>query len=305
MKKYLVRHESALLFLLAALLIYARLTEPEFLTWETQSELLKSRWELALIAIPMTLIILTGGIDLSVGSIVGLSSVVMGLAFARHLPPVLCALLALLTGLFAGALNGFFVARVHVHPLLVTLATLAAFRGVATGISNGEGVTGFADLWGGVLGGPVPALIFLFVFGAAVWWLNFAPGGVWLRAVGFNETAARFSALPVARLKMSLYALAGLASGMAAILYAVRLNTAKADIAEGLELDAITAVVLGGTSIFGGRGHVWGTLLGLLLIHETREFISWHWQRNELIFIVLGTLLILSVLLHRLIGEEK
>lgn len=304
MKKYFMRHEAALLFLLAALLLYAKLTEPDFLAWDTQLELLKSRWELALIAIPMTLIILTGGIDLSVGSIVGLSSVVMGLSFARGVPLSVCALLALITGLAAGALNGFFVARVHVHPLLVTLATLAAFRGVATGVSNGASMTGFEAPLKPILGGPAPTLIFLVVAGAAAWWLNAAPGGVWLRAIGFNETAARFSALPVERMKGRLYALSGLASGMAAILFAARLNTAKADIGEGLELDAITAVVLGGTSIFGGRGNILGTVLGLLLIHETREFISWRWQRDELIFIVLGALLILSVLLHRLLGEK-
>lgn len=305
MKKLVGAHEIALLALLAALMIYAKLSEPDFVTFETQAELWKSRGELALIVIPMTLIILTGGIDLSVGAAVGLCSVVMGLAFSRGLPIVPCIGLSLVTGLAAGALNGFFVARVHVHPLLVTLATLAAFRGVATGISNGASYEGFSAVLGGPLTSAMPSIIFLLALGVAAYFLNLSPGGVWLRATGFNETAARFSALPVERLKMWLYALSGLAAGFAAVLYAARFGTAKADIGEGLELDAITAVVLGGTSIFGGRGHVFGTVIGLLLIHETREFISWKWDSNEFIGIVLGVLLILSVLLNRLIGEKK
>jgi rhamnose transport system permease protein len=160
-------------------------------------------------------------------------------------------------------------------------------------------------VFGGPFGGTVPGLIFLVALGAAVYFLNAAPGGVWLRATGFNESAARFSALPVERLKMSLYALSGLAAGVAALLFAARFGTAKADIGDGLELDAITAVVLGGTSIFGGRGHVFGTVLGLLLIHETREFISWRWNSDEVIGIVLGVLLILSVLLHRLVESQS
>ena len=304
MKKF-IRHETVLLALLLALLAYAKATDPGFLDGGAQVKLFKSHAELALIAIPMTLIILTGGIDLSVASAAGLCSVMMGIAYSHHLPVAICVVVALATGALAGALNGFFVARVHVHPLLVTLATLAAFRGVATGLSHGEGVTGFTDAFGPVVGGAAPAIAFVAAATMAWLWLSFAPGGAWLRAVGFNETAARFSALPVAQLKARLFTLAGLAAGMAAVLYAARLNTAKPDIAEGLELEAITAVVLGGTSIFGGRGHVLGTVLGLLLIIETREFISWHWQRDELILIALGVLLIFSVLLNKMLGDKS
>jgi rhamnose transport system permease protein len=205
----------------------------------------------------------------------------------------------------AGAVNGWFVARVRVHPLLVTLATLAAYKGIAEGISQARPISGFPENFRAVFGGVTPLLCFAFAALAAIYFLNYRPGGVWLRAIGHNETAARFSALPVDALKLKLYAWSGLAASVAAVLYVARRNTAKADIGSGIELDAITAVVLGGTSIFGGRGHVWGTILGLLLIHETREFVSWHWSRAELNLIVLGTLLILSVLLHRLLGEER
>ncbi len=303
-KKFL-RHETALLFLLAALLIYANITDPEFLKPSAQISLLDNLWQLALLAVPMTLIILTGGIDLSVGSIMALSAVVLGLTFEKGISPFIGVVLAVLCGLAAGTLNGWFVARVRVHPLLVTLATLAAFKGIAEGVSQARPISGFPDNFRHIFGGITAPLCFFIAAIAAIYFLDRKPGGVWLRAIGFNETGARFSALPVDRLKLQLYALSGLAASIAAILYVARRNTAKADIGTGIELDAITAVVLGGTSIFGGRGHVWGTILGLLLIHETREFVSWHWSRDELNFVVLGSLLILSVLLHRLLGEEK
>ena len=303
-KKFL-RHETALLILLATLLIFAQITDPDFLKPSAQISLLDNLWQLAILAVPMTLIILTGGIDLSVGSIMALSAVVLGLTFEKGISPFIGAALAVLCGLAAGTLNGWFVARVKVHPLLVTLATLAAFKGVAEGVSQARPISGFPDNFRSVFSGVTPPLCFFIAAIAAIYFLDRKPGGVWLRAIGFNETGARFSALPVDKLKLQLYALSGLAASIAAVLYVARRSTAKADIGTGIELDAITAVVLGGTSIFGGRGHVWGTILGLLLIHETREFVSWHWSRDELNFVVLGSLLILSVLLHRLLGEEK
>ncbi len=295
-------HEAVLLLLLAGLFELARALDPAFLAPGTQTELLTHVWETALLAVPMTLLIVSGGIDLSVGSTMALCAVVLGMAFTASVPIYAGALLALLTGLACGLLNGVFVARVRVHPLLVTLATLAAFRGVAEGISRARPVSGFPAGFATLLGGgSAGALCFVVavVFAAVV--LSRTTLGLTIRAMGFNETAARFSGLPVARVKMLLYALSGVAAGVAAVLFVARRNTAKADIGQGIELDVIAMVVLGGTSIFGGRGSVWGTLLGVLLIHETREFVSWHWNRDELNLIVLGTLLIVSVLLNRLL----
>jgi rhamnose transport system permease protein len=116
--------------------------------------------------------------------------------------------------------------------------------------------------------------------------------------MGHNETASRYSGLPVERIKLLIYSLSGAMAGLAAVLFVARRNTAKADIGAGMELDVITAVVLGGTSIFGGRGRIVGTLLGVLLIHETREFVSWRWNNDELIFVVVGVLLIAAVLIN-------
>jgi rhamnose transport system permease protein len=127
------------------------------------------------------------------------------------------------------------------------------------------------------------------------------PLGRALYAIGHNETASRFSGVPVDRIKLLLYTLSGAVAGIAAVILVARRNTAKADMAMGMELDVITAVVLGGTSIYGGRGTIAGTLCGVLLIHELREFIGWQWHRDELTLVTIGCVLIGAVLANRLL----
>lgn len=302
-------HEVVLAVLLVALLAWARVVEPQFVRWDSQVELSTHLWELALLAVPMTLIIITAGIDLSVGSALALCAVVLGLAYEHGISPWIGAIFAIATGVTAGALNGVFVAKVKVHPLIVTLATLAAFRGIAEGISLGRPISGFPDSFamisrGQWFGVPIPCLFFLAAAGIAAVVLMKTPTGRFLYAMGHNETATRFSGVAVDRIKFWLYTASGAAAGVAAVLLVARRNTAKADLGAGLELDVITAVVLGGTSIFGGRGNMLGTLLGILLIHETREFVSWHWNQSELNLIVTGFVLVASVLLNRLFSRS-
>jgi rhamnose transport system permease protein len=293
------RHTGALAVIVVLLLLTAWWTAPGFVRPEVQLELASHVWELALLTLPMTLIIITGGIDLSVGSTMALAAVVLGLAFEAHWPVAVAA--ALVVGALAGALNGLFVTWVRVHPLLVTLATFSAYRGIAEGISLGRPITGFPETFawlgrGTLAGLPVPGLLVALVAIATAVLLATTTRGRELYAIGLNETACRFSGIRVDRIKLALYTCSGLAAALAGVLFVARRNTAKADVGLGLELDVITAVVLGGTSIFGGRGGVLGTLLGTLLIHETREFVSWRWNNDELILVVVGILLILSVL---------
>jgi rhamnose transport system permease protein len=303
-RRFAFAHEAALLALLAGLLAVARVLDPAFVSGEVQAELLTHVGETALLALPMTLIVLAGGIDLSVGATMALCAVVLGLAVeAAGAPIPVAVLLALLAGGAAGALNGLFVARVRVHPLIVTLATLAAFRGIAEGISGGRPISGFPAGFTALGQNNLAAALFL--GGAALTALALArtPLGLWLAAIGHNEEASRFAGVPVDRIRLGLHALSGLVAAAAAVLFVARRNTAKADIGTGIELDVIAMVVLGGTSIFGGRGTIAGTVLGVLVIHETREFVSWHWNRDELNLVVLGALLILSVLLNRLFSR--
>jgi rhamnose transport system permease protein len=301
----LLRSRSAVLLLLIVLLFaFAAWQEPKFLTTHSQLLLASHLWELAVVSVPMLLIIMIGGIDLSIGAIVALASVVLGLCYERWGSAPVGALLAILTGLGLGFANGWFVAKIKVHPLIVTLATMATFRGIAEGISLARPISGYPAGFltlssGRLLGVPYPALVFI-VMAAGSWFiLRWTHLGRWIVAIGTEETVARFSKIPVDRVKLLLYGLSGLACGLAATLLVARNNTAKADLGMGLELEAITAVVLGGASIEGGKGSVSGVVLALLLIHELREFVSWHWKQSELNLIVLGVLLIAALLIER------
>lgn len=303
-------HEWILVGLLTGLLLAAWRLDPPFVSVGTQAELSTHIWEMALLTVPMTLIIITAGIDLSVGATMALCAVVLGMTFERGTPVAVASLLAILTGTACGFLNGVFVAKVRVHPLIVTLATMSAYRGIAEGLSLAKPVSGFPASfafigrgeWHGI---SVPGLIVALAMLAAWVVLNRSVLGRFLFAIGHNETASRFSGVPVDRIKLLLYSLAGTSAGLAAVMFVSRRNTAKADIATGMELDVVTAVVLGGASLFGGRGRIVGTLLGVLLIHETREYVSWRWQNDELILVVIGALLIVSVLVNTLLTRRQ
>lgn len=297
--------EAGLLVLLIALLIYARMVDPAFVTLRAQGFLAPHVWELAIVALPMLVIIVSGGIDLSVGSTVALSAVTLGLLFERGVHPFVAAGVAVLAGTCLGAINGWFIARMRVHPLIVTLASLAAYRGVAEGISTARPISGYPESFLNLSRGPIPMLVFAVLAIVCAVFLGRTVSGRWVYALGTNEKATLFTGIPVDKLKMGIYAACGCCCGMAAVLMVARNNTAKADMASGMELEAITAVVLGGASIQGGTGSVTGVLLGLALIHETREFVSWHWKQNELNLIVIGGLLLASVLVQRLLDRNR
>lgn len=299
-------HEAALLLLLIGLLLAAGAVMPNFLAVRSQLILSRHLWETAILALGMTLIIITGGIDLSVGSAMGLCAVAFGICYVATDSLALSCLACVLTGGLGGALNGFLISRLEVHPLIITLATYAGFRGIAEGVSQGASYSrfgeGFAQLARGAwLGVPIPAYLFaLLAVGCAVF-LSQTPTGRFLYAIGHSERAARFSGIPVDRIKFGLYTSSGLLAGLATLIYVSRFNTAKADAGTGLELDVITAVVIGGTSIYGGRGNIAGTVLGLLLIHEAQLFVTRYWRIDELRSILVGALLIGSILVYRMV----
>ncbi|MDA9858588.1 ABC transporter permease [Rubripirellula sp.] len=305
MKKF--AYEFFLLGLICVVLVIAAFLDPLFLSSDVQIELSSEIWELGLLTLGMTLIIITAGIDLSVGSAMGLCSVSLGLCMHANLPTGVCVLACLATGLAAGALNGSLVAFIKVHPLLVTLATYGMYRGFAEGLQSAT-TNAPVDASEGIkalVTGNFPLIPILFT--ALTAWtailLGRTAAGRGLYAIGHNEEAARFSGIPIAKLKFWIYTYTGLLAGLAAISYSAR-RSATAEAGLVLELDVIAAVVIGGTSIYGGRGRIAGTLLGVLLIHETRQFVDWYWQRSELTLIVIGTLLILAVLGHRFLFAQ-
>ncbi|MBN1515114.1 ABC transporter permease [Candidatus Sumerlaeota bacterium] len=306
-QKYM-RQEWLLLILLGVLLLVAMGFEPNFLKAKSQLKLSENIWELAILCLPMTLIIITGGIDLSIGSTMALATVAFGMGFEANWPLWACALAALLASLAAGAVNGALIAGIKVHPLIVTLATLAAYRGIAEGLSKGFSVSplpeSFQALSGSFLGAPIAAWIFIVLAIVFYLFLAHTPWGRFCHAIGHNEQVCRFSGAPTSKIIFSLYVVSAGLAGIAALLYSARRNTANPEAGYNMELDVITAVVIGGTSIYGGRGTIYGTLIGIVLIHEMREFFNWRWSSDELNLIVVGSLLIGSVLFYQLMAPK-
>lgn len=297
-------HEIFLALLLLGLLLIASWLLPGFLDLKAQLFRSKHLWVTGILAIGMTLIIITSGIDLSIGSTMGMCAVAFGICFQQTESIAFSCLVCLIVGGLGGALNGWLIARLRVHPLIITLATYAGYRGIAEGLSQGQSYSQFGAAFGQLsrgawLGIPFPAWIFFVLFLTATIALWKTPQGRFLYAMGHNETAAKFSGIDVERLKFGLYTLSGLLAGVATLIYVSRFDTAKADAGMAIELEVIAAVVIGGTSIFGGRGTLFGTSLGLLLIHETNLFVGRYWQVDELKSILVGALLIGSLLVQR------
>jgi rhamnose transport system permease protein len=307
----LLRQECVLFLILVAGMVVMSLLSDEFLDPDNLLNQGRLAAELALIALPMTLIIITGGIDLSVGSIVGLTAIMLGVAWQDWgLPLGLAIAVAVAVGTACGAFNGIFITRVGLPPLITTLATLALFRGLAEGIAQARSVRGYPE-WFYVLGQKdffgFPYQLFLVVVATAIIGavLAWTPFGRSLYAIGNNETAARFSGLPVRRNKLIIYALSGLMSGLAGWVFVSRVSTTRSDMGTGFELTAITAVVVGGTSIFGGKGTVVGTMLGLALIQLMKNGLSLAGAKGDSTTIVVGAVLIVAVLINTVVQNRR
>src|ERR1017187_8765047 len=279
-----------------------------FFTWGNFFEVIRLSVELGLLALALTPVMITGGIDLSVGSMMGLAAVVFGAAWRDWGFPIWAAiLLALLLGAAGGALNAVLITRLNIPPIIVTLGSFSMFRGIAEGLTHGAvNYSGFpasflqlgqGDLWGGV---PVPFPIFVLVFLGYAILLHRSAIGRTLYVIGFNAAGARYAGIRVERRTALAYLLSGLVSSVAAIIYVAHLGQAKSNAGTGYELAAITAVVLGGTSVYGGRGTVWGTLFGLFSISVLQNGLRLAALPSELTGVLTGTVLILAIGLGRL-----
>jgi rhamnose transport system substrate-binding protein len=279
-----------------------------FFTLGNFFEVVRLSVELGLLAIALTPVIVSGGIDLSVGSMMGLAAVLFGAAYHDWgLPIAGAAAVALFAGGAGGALNALLVAYFNIPPLIVTLGTLSLFRGIAEGLTRGavnytDFPPGFLSLGQGYLWGVVPTQLLLFVpilVGYAVLLHRSVVGRAWY-VIGFAPAGARYAGVPVGRRIATLYLLSGLISSVAAVVYVAHLGQAKSDAGSGYELDAITAVVLGGTSVFGGRGTLWGTVLGLFALSVLRNGLHLAALPSELTGVLTGTLLVATIAIDRL-----
>jgi len=294
--------EGLLALLLLAVLAYNAARVPNFLTVANQINLFQLGIEKAIVVLAMAFVIISGEIDLSVASMMGLSAAVTAALFEQGVPLPLAVLAALAVGAGFGLLNGYFVAVVGLSSLAVTLAGYVGFRGLARLLVQDRSVGGFPD-WFTDLGqrgllGPVTLSILLFallaVVAAVV--LHASGFGRLTYAVGNSAPAARFSGVPVARVKLTIFTMSGLVAALAGVLMAARLGAVRASTAEGFELDIITVVLLGGVSIFGGVGTMLGVLLSTYLVLNLRNGLVIAGVTGNTQTGIIGLLLILSVL---------
>jgi len=272
-QRVLLTREMAIIALLLIVALIAIPTVRGFSQPITLTFLLLDVMPILLIALPMTLIIITGEIDLSVASIAGLASVLTGVMTQAGVPFELAAVLAIVAGAIGGAINGFLITVVGLPSLAVTIGTLALYRGLAVGLLGTTAITDFPEFWtdlakARVGGSNIPVVLFLFLVLLLVFvvLLHFTPFGRGIYAIGLASEAARFSGVRVERTKFILFMLSGTISALAGIYYTLRYGSARGDNATGLELQVIAAVLLGGVSIFGGRGAIHGVIAGVLLI---------------------------------------
>ncbi len=277
-----------------------------------------------MLAVPMTFIIATAGIDLSVGSIVAMCGIILGVLYRDYQWPIAAACAAaILSGTAAGAVNGGVSSWFRIPPLVVTLATMTLFRGVAFGLSKADAISNFppgfkllgnGDLFSFTLNGSpvfVPialgALLLTMIIGGII--LRNTWMGRYTLALGENPVAALYGAIPVRGLTLGIYTACGCVCGLASLFYTAVYGTARADAAMGLELEAIAAVVIGGTRISGGQASVVGTLLGLLIIGILKYGLDLSGVRSQYVVIIVGVLLIVTAVFNewmaRRAGESK
>lgn len=303
--------DAAVVVVAIVALIVASGTVENFGTTENYTFLVLDLLPIALIALPMTFIIITGEIDLSVASMLGLCSAVMGDLWNRGLTIETIIPLTIVLGALLGLVNGVFVTLFKLPSLPVTIGTLALYRGLAFVVLGDSAVADFpvnyTNWTTGTIAGVVPNVLILLLVLALVFGtvLHATPFGRSVYAAGASEQAARFSGVRVGRLKLWLYVVSGAVSGLAGVLWTFRYASARADNGVGLELAVVAAVLLGGVSIFGGKGTLPGVLGGVLLLATLQNALRLSDVSNEALNVVTGVLLIVSVLLPNILRSIR
>lgn len=311
-RRVLLTREFAIITLLVIVYAYSMGNVANFNGPLTLYYLFLDMAPILLIALPMTMIMVTGEIDLSVASVVGLSSVLVGvLHHDAGMSIPLAAVIAIVVGGICGAVNGFLVSYVGLPSLAVTIGSMALYRGIAQGLLGTTAVTDFPERWtklatlrifGPGTSYPTILIPFVVLLVLTVWLLHYSNFGRGVFEIGLNKEAAHFTGVNVEMTKFWLFVLSGAVSALAGIYYTLRYGSARGDNATGLELQVIAAVVLGGVSVFGGRGAVHGVIAGVLLIGVISSAMRLEGQTVNLINIVIGVLLVLSVISTRLLA---
>lgn len=303
--------EGFLLILLIVIVVINTIQAPAYLSVGNQINLFQLSIEKIIVALAMTFVIINAEIDLSVASMMGLSACALGWLFEQGVPIPTCLLAGLLVGVLGGLFNGFWIAVVGLPSLVVTLATLIMYRGLARVLLEDRSIGQFPD-WFDALGqqpiiGPFPLAIILFLVLVilSIVLLQYSGFGRRVYVIGNSADVARYSGVKVRRIKMILFTASGFIAALAGLLFAARLGSVRGDLASGFELDIITMVLLGGVSIFGGSGSIYGVLLSILIILNLRNGMSLANITGHVQTGVIGVLLIMSVLLPNIVGQVR
>lgn len=275
-----------------------------FLTLNNVTNILRQSTIIGIIAVGMTLVILTRGIDLSVGSILGLSAVITADMLQKDFPVFWAIILGLAIGGFLGLISGWLVTQIKVPPFIATLGVMTFGRGLALAYTQGKPITGLPDAFRfmgvGFLGPvPMPVVISIIVFGVGYVALTRMKFGEYIYAIGNNEIAARLSGIPVKRYITYTYVITGALSALAGQVLIGRLNSAQPVAGIGFEFDAIAAVVVGGTSFEGGEGSILGTLLGVLIIAVINNGLNLLDVPSFYQGVVKGVVIAVALLIHK------
>ncbi len=306
LKEILVKYKS--LVGLVLLIGIVSILNPAFLSSKNILNILRQTSVNAIIAAGMTFVILTGGIDLSVGSILAISSAVCASLMVSGQNMILAVIIAIVIGGVAGALNGFVIAKAKLQPFIATLATMTILRGVTMVFTDGKPITlgsgelaiSFSKIGGGTIFGiPTPVIIMIVVFAVSAYILSQTKMGRYTYALGSNEEATKLSGLNTDKIKIWVYTISGILAAVAGIILTSRLYSAQPTAGDGYELDAIAAVVLGGTSLTGGKGRISGTIIGALIIGVLSNALNMLDVSSYYQMMIKGIVILIAVLLDR------
>ncbi|MBN1468712.1 MAG: ribose ABC transporter permease [Fusobacteriaceae bacterium] len=305
-KSFLRKSQSIIGLILFSIII--SLISDRFLTGSNIFNILRQTAINALIAVGMSFVILKGGIDLSVGSIFGFSGAVTAYFISSGKPVLISLIAGLLTGTIIGLINGIVISKGKLQPFIVTLATMTIFRGATMVFTDGKPISvGYgtnADIFfkignGYIFGIPNPIIIMILVFAIGYFILMYTSIGRYVYAIGGNEEATKLSGINVDRVKMFVYGISGLLAALSGIIITSRLSSAQPTAGNGYELDAIAAVVLGGTSLSGGVGSVLGTLVGSLIIGILNNSLNLLNVSSYYQLLAKGLVILIAVLIDR------
>ncbi len=283
---------------------------PYFLTVSNLVNVVQQSAIIAIVAAGITFVIISGGIDLSVGSILALGGLVMADALHAGVAVPVAIVVGLLVGLVAGCVNGLLVTFGRLPPFIATLGTMSAIRGLALMYKDGSPISGFSDGFralatGGVMGVPAPVITMLIVFVIAHFILTRTKVGRYAYAIGGNEEGALLSGINVTFHKIVVYGISGMLSALSAVLLTARLNSAQPIAATGYELDAIAAAVIGGTSLLGGEGTLFGTLIGALIMGVLRNGLNLLNVSSYVQQVAIGSVIIIAVFVDMALKRKR